>query len=641
MASKNKHKVTKALQDALVFCQKGQLHEARNIYQKLIKVIPTNDQMLANFGTIELQIGNIEYATELLDRSLLIKPNQPNILNNLGNYFLESGDPQKSIKYYDMAISLNLQNYEALYNKGRAMTATNKIEEAIECYMQAIKINPENKIAHLNLGFVFNLTKSFDEAINEYNIVIDMDESSSEAFFSRGIAYSNKGDHEKAIMDFNIAIKRNFNARFIFKRAASFEKLENFSEALTDYSQIINSDLSTKDRGKAYCLRGELKNKMDNLESGMADIEMALKLEPSNADFYNDYANGYKKLNKNLEAVKHLKKAIDLDPEHHISKLNLSYFELATHDYKKGWRHYESRWMVPELKLISLITNKPKLENFEVKNQKILIWGEQGLGDYIFFSTMLSDALRTENKFIVLLDSRLLDLYKTSFKDFKNVVFLNNIDNEDLYDFHLPFGSLGRFFRTSKQDFLKQKIPLLVSNKEYIEVLKNKIKSEKKYVCGISWMSKAANIGEIKSMRLEDLQSVISLPDIDFVDLQYGDTKKEKKEFKDKFGYELMEMTDIDNFNDISKLASLVNACDFVITTSNITAHLAGALNKKTYLIVPFTDGKGWYWGINEDSSIWYPSIKVLRSENLKDWKNPIKNLLNLLSQEIIHERDN
>ena len=52
MASKNKHKVTKALQDALVFCQKGQLHEARNIYQKLIKVIPTNDQMLANFGTI-------------------------------------------------------------------------------------------------------------------------------------------------------------------------------------------------------------------------------------------------------------------------------------------------------------------------------------------------------------------------------------------------------------------------------------------------------------------------------------------------------------------------------------------------------------------------------------------------------------
>ena len=69
------------------------------------------------------------------------------------------------------------------------------------------------------------------------------------------------------------------------------------------------------------------------------------------------------------------------------------------------------------------------------------------------------------------------------------------------------------------------------------KLLKNKIKSEKKYVCGISWMSKNLDFGSIKSMCLEDLQSVISLPDINFVDLQYGDTKKEKKEFKDKFGH--------------------------------------------------------------------------------------------------------
>ena len=69
-------------------------------------------------------------------------------------------------------------------------------------------------------------------------------------------------------------------------------------------------------------------------------------------------------------------------------------------------------------------------------------------------------------------------------------------------------------------------------------------------------------------------------------------------------------MTDIDNFNDISEISCLINACDFVITTSNVTAHIAGALNKKTYLIVPFIEGKIWYWGINEDKSLWYPSIQ-------------------------------
>ena len=73
-----------------------------------------------------------------------------------------------------------------------------------------------------------------------------------------------------------------------------------------------------------------------------------------------------------------------------------------------------------------LSTKKPKLNSFDVKNKKILIWSEQGLGDHILYSTMLADALMSANDFIVVIDSRLLDLYKASFKDFKNVVFLDS-----------------------------------------------------------------------------------------------------------------------------------------------------------------------------------------------------------------------
>jgi ADP-heptose:LPS heptosyltransferase len=315
--------------------------------------------------------------------------------------------------------------------------------------------------------------------------------------------------------------------------------------------------------------------------------------------------------------------------------LNLAYLELASHNYRSGWQLHESRWKVQDLESPPLATKKPKLESFEVKNKKILIWGEQGIGDHLLYSTMLPEALKTDNEFIVMLDSRLLDLYKASFKDFKNVVFLDSVGDEGLYDFHLPFASLGQFFRNLKQDFLNQKIPLLEADKEYSKTLRNRINSANKHICGISWMSKNPKIGESKSMRLEDFKSIFSLPGIDFVDLQYGDTKKEKKDLKDNFGFELIEMTDIDNFNDLGRLAALINACDFVVTTSNVTAHIAGALNKKTYLIIPETKVRVWYWGTNENSSLWYPSIKILRSDNLKDWKTPIKNLLDLLSQEI------
>jgi len=136
-------------------------------------------------------------------------------------------------------------------------------------------------------------------------------------------------------------------------------------------------------------------------------------------------------------------------------------------------------------------------------------------------------------------------------------------------------------------------------------------------------------------MCLEDFKSVFAVPDINFVDLQYGDTKREQKDFKERSGFELTKINGIDNFNDIDKLASLISACDFIVTTSNVTAHIAGALNKKTYLIVPFTQGKIWYWGINKKNCQWYQSIKILNSNALEDWKKPVKELHDLLSKEI------
>ena len=99
---------------------------------------------------------------------------------------------------------------------------------------------------------------------------------------------------------------------------------------------------------------------------------------------------------------------------------------------------------------------------------------------------------------------------------------------------------------------------------------------------------------------------------------------------------------------DPSKNLVWADVAGFTDSSGDLIEFINQFINKKLFLIakevkiiVPFTEGKMWYWGINEDSSLWYPSIKILRSENFEDWKNPIKNLIDLLSQEIIHERDN
>ena len=88
-------------------------------------------------------------------------------------------------------------------------------------------------------------------------------------------------------------------------------------------------------------------------------------------------------------------------------------------------------------------------------------------------------------------------------------------------------------------------------------------------------------------MSLEDLKDLLLLPDITFVDLQYSDTSEERASFKDKYGVEILKLEEIDNFNDIDGLASLIDACDQVVSVSNTTVHIAGSIGKETYLMLP------------------------------------------------------
>ena len=88
-----------------------------------------------------------------------------------------------------------------------------------------------------------------------------------------------------------------------------------------------------------------------------------------------------------------------------------------------------------------------------------------------------------------------------------------------------------------------------------------------------------------------------------------------------------------DNFNDIDSLLSLIDACDIVVTVSNVTAHLAGSINKPTYLISPDKKGKFWYWKNRDEfnRSRWYPSIQIIDQGDNLDWNKAIEEISTLI----------
>ena len=115
------------------------------------------------------------------------------------------------------------------------------------------------------------------------------------------------------------------------------------------------------------------------------------------------------------------------------------------------------------------------------------------------------------------------------------------------------------------------------------------------------------------------------------MDLQYGDNEKEKNALAKEHNIDIITMDEIDNFNDIDDLYALVDACDVIMTTSNVTAHIAGSLGKETFLLLPYFYGALWYWHKEDTQSLWYPSIEIFRQSTEDNWKDPIQKIVKKL----------
>ncbi|MDX2225456.1 MAG: hypothetical protein SFV21_22070, partial [Rhodospirillaceae bacterium] len=120
-----------------------------------------------------------------------------------------------------------------------------------------------------------------------------------------------------------------------------------------------------------------------------------------------------------------------------------------------------------------------------------------------------------------------------------------------------------------------------------------------------------------KSTSLADWRPILSAPGVVFVDLQYGDTLAERA----AAGAELVHLQDMDLTNDLDGLAALTAACDLVITVSNTTAHLAGALGVPTWVLVATGWGSLWYWGAGTPDTPWYPTAKIFTRRSGQDWR--------------------
>ena len=454
--------------------------------------------------------------------------------------------------------------------------------------------------------------------------------------FSQGLAFHQGGKLPEARASYRRILKLipNQPDALHMLGVAEFQE-KNFGEAIRLISQAIkfknDSHLMHFNLGNALRAAGQL-------EDASNAFRTALALNPDDLEALKNLGNTYKERNIMAEAISCYDQLLEANPGHALTLYNKGIALLTLGELNDGWDLYEQRLRCDTSGGNRLNQSLPRFApdwDGSPLDKPLLVLQEQGLGDQIFYGAILADLQAADVESFVCLDERLQSLFGRSFPRLNFILpaELTSLDaSEQLFGAQIQLASLGKIFRRSNADFSRIPSPYLAANNELISKLRKQQHQDTKLICGLSWTSANTETGSIKSINLDDLHPLLNVDSTKFINLQYGDTAKERRSVLEKIGVDIAKVESIDNQNDIDELAALISACDIVITVSNSTAHLAAAVGKPTIVLLAHHTPL-WYWHLGSRTSPWYPTVTLLRQDIAGDWAKPIQDATNLLTE--------
>ena len=460
----------------------------------------------------------------------------------------------------------------------------------------------------------------------------------AKALFSKGLSHHQAGKLSEARAAYRQLLKLfpdQADALHMLGVAEFQEK--NFEAAV---SLISKAKDARPDNFLMHFNLGNAFRSAGRLSEASKAFSTALALRPDHLDSMKNLGNTYKEQNMMAEAIRCYDQILTSNPTHAHTLYNKGVALLTQGNLSEGWDFYENRLQCDTSDGKHLGHSFPRFAtdwDGQPLDKPLLILPEQGLGDQIFYGAMLSDLQKTGVESFVCLDGRLQSLFGRSFSniDFILPTDLNSLDpQQHLFGAQIQIASLGRLFRKDPIDLSQIRSHYLKANNESITAFREQYRCSGRLLCGLSWASTNAETSAVKSINLDQLQPLLKVQGVDFINLQYGDTLAERRRSKDRTGIEIIQAEGLDTKHDIDNLAALISACDVVITVSNSTAHLAAALGKPTLVLLAHHTPL-WYWHLEADTTPWYPSVILLRQQIAGDWTRPIASAVSQLKTRI------
>ena len=453
------------------------------------------------------------------------------------------------------------------------------------------------------------------EAEGLYRQILQREPNNAEAMHHLGLVGHQVGQHAAALDMMRRSIALQPNVSFFHKNVgAVLQAMGQFRDAAEAYERGIR--LAPNDASGHHAL-GVVLEKLHEYERAKEAYGRAIQLDPRHAPSYFNLGVIAEYHGEYEASLRMLEKAIELKPDYALARTSRATGLLRLGRFENGWREYEWRWRLPQFKADLPDPSRPVWNGEALQGRTILLRCEQGLGDtiqFVRYAPMVKE--RGAGKVILLAQPPVADLMKRAV-GVDEVVAQG--EPTPAYDVQVPLLSLPRVFDT-KMTTIPAAVPYVTAEPERVAAWREKLTSDTGMKVGLVWSSNPGHpLARFRTTTLSTFAPLAAVDGVTFYSLQKGEPANQAA--APPSGMKLVDRTA--ELTDFADTAALIENLDFVVTVDTAVAHVAGAMGKKTFTIVPFLSDFRWF--LDRDDSPWYPTMRLFRLRSMYGWGEAVE----------------
>ncbi len=512
------------------------------------------------------------------ERAIALAPGSVDTLYNLGNTCQDLGQTERAIAYFERALRLSPDAIELHNNLGSALQDLGRLDEAIVRYRKALALRPGAVETLDNLAGALRAQGQLDMAQACYERAIALRPHRVESHIGLGVVLRAQGRLEEAVARYE---------RALALAPDHPETHNNLGVALVDLGRP---------------------------EEAIAQYEQALALQPDRAETHNNLGIALQRQGRYAEALACYGRALALKPGYAEAHFNRSHALLLTGELDEGWQEYEWRFAVARY---DRNFDRPLWSGEPLAGQSILIHAEQGLGDTLQFVRYVPAVAERGGRVVLEVPEGLVRLVRTVAGASE---VLAAVDPLPAFDCHCPLLSLPRVFKTNLAT-IPDAVPYLNVPAGVSAVWAERIATAPGLKVGVVWAGTTVGVIDLRL-----LQPLWAVAGISWFSLQVGNGSCD---------ISLLDGVTIADLSpwltDFAETAAAICHLDLVITVDTSVAHLAGALGRPTWLLLP--NPPDWRWLLEREDSPWYPTVRLFRQRKAGDWPGMAREVAAALAQ--------